>query len=69
MDGLTLLEHIKHINPETKTIIMSAFDDKDLLYKSIELGVFRYLNKPVNINELADVLHKAVTGIQMLLML
>jgi len=64
MDGLTLLKHIKKINPETKTIIMSAFDDKHLLFKGIELGIFRFLKKPVDIVELSTILLEAIIEIK-----
>lgn len=64
MDGMTLIKHIKQINPETKSIIMSAFDDKDLLMQGIELGVFRFLKKPVNVTELSDILHEAIKEIK-----
>ena len=64
MDGMTLIKHIKKIHPETKTIIMSAFDEKQLLLQGIELGVFRFLKKPVDVNELSDVLLKAITEIK-----
>jgi len=56
MDGLALAKHIKSITTETKVIIMSAFDDSEYLYNAIELGVFRYLKKPVNISALSEVL-------------
>ncbi len=64
MDGLTLSAHIKKIQPETKIIIMSAFDDKELLFKGIELGIFRFLTKPVNITEFTEVLYKAIGEIK-----
>jgi CheY-like chemotaxis protein len=64
MDGLTLTQHIKDIKPETKVIIMSAFDDKELLFKGIELGIFRFLTKPVNINELTEILYSAIEEIE-----
>ena len=64
LDGISLIEHIKHINPDTKTIIMSAFDDKELLLKGIELRVFRFLKKPVNITELTEVLYKVIEEIK-----
>jgi CheY-like chemotaxis protein len=63
MDGMILSKEIKRIKPETKIIIMSAFDDKELLFKGIELGVFRFLTKPVNVEELAKVLYKAILEI------
>lgn len=63
MDGITLLKKIKEIDSETKAIVMSAYDDKNLLLQGIELGVFRYLKKPVNVTELSNVLYELVTQI------
>lgn len=64
MDGIELIKHIKDIQPQTKLIIMSAFDDRENLYNSIELGIFRFLKKPVSISELSEILHLAVKEIQ-----
>ncbi len=63
MDGLTLSEHIKKISPETKIIIMSAFDDKENLHKGISLGITDFLAKPVNITELTEILHRTIKEI------
>jgi len=60
MDGLTLAKHIKRIAPDTKLMIMSAHDDKEYLYSSIEVGAFRFLKKPVNLSELTTSLHEAL---------
>jgi len=64
MGGMVLAKKIKHINPDTKIIIMSAFDDKNLLLQGIEIGIFRFLTKPVEINELAEALLEAITAIK-----
>ena len=64
MDGLLLCSKIKKIQPDTKIIIMSAFDEKDYLFKSIELGIYRFLKKPVSITELTDILSAAVKEIK-----
>ncbi len=64
MDGMTLIQHIKRIRPETKSIVMSAFDDKELLLEGIELSIFRFLKKPVSVVELSDVLYKAILEIK-----
>jgi CheY-like chemotaxis protein len=64
MDGMNLIKHIKKINPTTKVIIMSSFDDSDYLYNAIELGVFRYLKKPVNVHELIDMLSLCIAEIR-----
>jgi len=64
MDGITLSKNIKTICPKTKIMIMSAFDDKEYLYTAIELGVFRFIKKPVNITELSQVLFEALEEIK-----
>lgn len=64
MDGFEMVSHIYKIAPQTKIIVMSAFDEKDNLFKAIELRVFRFLKKPVNVMELAEVLSLAVKQFQ-----
>lgn len=56
IDGMELSRAIKQIRPETKIVIMSAFDDKSILLESIKIGIFRFLKKPVAITELSDIL-------------
>jgi len=64
MDGMELTKNIKHIQPNTKVIVMSAFDEKEVLLEAIKYGIFRYLKKPVNIKELTDVLYEALEDIK-----
>ena len=64
IDGMELAKLIKDTNPETRVIIMSAFDGRDNLFKAIELGISRFLKKPVNISEFTEVLHDAVKDIK-----
>ncbi|QOY51050.1 response regulator transcription factor [Candidatus Sulfurimonas baltica] len=60
MNGIDMSRHIKEIAPDTKIIIMSAFDDKEYLFKAIEIGVYRYLNKPVEIAQFKEVIFSVV---------
>lgn len=60
MNGIDMSRHIKKIAPDTKIIIMSAFDDKEYLFKAIEIGVYRYLNKPVEITQFKEVIFSVV---------
>ena len=64
MDGMSMISHIQKIDSDVKSIVMSAFDDKELLLQGIEYGVFRFLKKPVNVNMLTDILYQAVTQIK-----
>ncbi|MEN3188440.1 MAG: response regulator [Atribacterota bacterium] len=58
MDGLTALEKIKVSFPEVKVVILSGYNDFQLLKKAIQLGVTDYLLKPCNPEELHRVLEK-----------
>lgn len=56
MDGLEMSRRIKKISPHTKIIITSAFDDSEYLHESIKIGIYRYLNKPLKVDQLTSVL-------------
>ncbi len=56
LDGMSMAKKIKIINPNTKIIVTTAFDDKEFLISAIEVGVFRYINKPFNIHDITDIL-------------
>lgn len=64
MDGMELSKNIKTINQDTKIIIMSAFDDRENLLNSIELKIFRFLKKPVSIDEFSKVLDEVIKEIK-----
>lgn len=56
MDGLKMARQIKKISPKTKIIITSAFDETEYLLEAINIGVFRYLKKPLGIEVITTVL-------------
>jgi len=64
MDGIELTKHIKNISTDTKVLLMSAFDESEYLYSAIELGIFRFLKKPVSIKNFSEVLHSCVKEIK-----
>ena len=51
-DGLEMSKDIRAISPETPIVVLSAFNDKDKLMQAIEIGVNKYLLKPIDIDEL-----------------
>ncbi|MBZ0157762.1 MAG: diguanylate cyclase [Alphaproteobacteria bacterium] len=58
MDGLEMAEKIKSINKQTPIIVTTAHDDSDFFLKSIEIGVDRYLLKPVDVFRLGTALRE-----------
>jgi len=47
MDGLTLALEICKLNSTAPVIVTTAFEQTDYLLRSIEIGVDKYVTKPV----------------------
>jgi DNA-binding NtrC family response regulator len=52
VDGMTVLEKTKPLNPGTEFILITAIDDVTTAVKAVRLGAFDYLVKPVNNDKL-----------------
>ncbi len=63
LDGIEMIAQIKELNPSTKFIIISAFDDKAHLLRAISVGIFDYLKKPIKIDELMQTLLRCIESI------
>ena len=50
--GIDVLEKIKHIDSNVKIIMLSAFGDVDTIHKTLQMGAFRYMQKPVDLENL-----------------
>jgi len=59
MDGIAMLEAIYALNPKQKFIIVSAYKDEEKLLKSINLRVLGYFVKPLNVDNIMEMLTKA----------
>ncbi len=58
MDGLTLAARIREQHPSIKILIFSGYDDFEYAQQAIKLGVTEYILKPVNCQELAEILKR-----------
>lgn len=56
MDGIEFAQKIKEILPETIFIFLSGYNEFMYAQKAIEIGIFRYLIKPLKVEELLSVL-------------
>ncbi|MEA3498258.1 MAG: response regulator [Campylobacterota bacterium] len=52
MDGLDMVKEIKTINPKVPCILTTAHGEYDYFLRADEVGVYRYIQKPINISEL-----------------
>jgi len=60
MNGLTLAQKVNESFPNVKIILISGYDDFNYAQTAIEANVFRYMLKPVEIQELLDVIKEVV---------
>ncbi len=58
MDGLVMARKIKAIDPSTIIIVLSAFDKKENLLEAINVGVDRFLPKPLNYDHLLRIINE-----------
>src|SRR5215207_9663170 len=48
MDGLELLAHVRQLQPDTPTLLMTGHGDQDLAQRAIREGAHEYLQKPLD---------------------
>ncbi len=60
MDGLTLLEHARKLQPHATYVMMTAFATVDTAVNAMKLGAYDYLVKPFDPEELTMLLDKIV---------
>jgi len=59
IDGIEVLRRVKETNPHVEVIILTGHGSDEDCRKCMELGAFAYLQKPVDIDALSDVLRAA----------
>jgi len=60
MDGLTLLQEVKRVSPETSVLMMTAFGSIDTAVQAIKAGAYDYLTKPFKMDEIIVVVRRAM---------
>src|SRR5262245_35531074 len=60
MDGVTLLQEVKRMAPETTVLLMTAFGSIDTAVQAIKAGAYDYLTKPFKMDEVIVVVQRAM---------
>jgi len=60
IDGYELAKEIRKTDETIPIIICSGFSDKEKLYNAIELGVIKYIEKPLKYEELMEALENCL---------
>ena len=59
MDGIAMLERLETILPDTVSIFMSGYSDKEYLKAAIKLKAISYIEKPLNLKEIQEAVLEA----------
>jgi DNA-binding NtrC family response regulator len=60
MDGLEFLNMLRQKNPTVPVIMLTAYGAVETYLKSLSLGVFEYVNKPIKAKELGRIVQAAL---------
>lgn len=65
MDGIELLQKIKHVNPDTEVIMITGHGDMELAIRSLKYDATDFITKPINVDALEIALRRATDRIIM----
>ncbi len=60
MDGLTLIDTLQTLNPQIKSIVVSAYGDMETLRRAMNKGAYDFVTKPVDFEELKKSIFKTL---------
>jgi len=58
IDGIQCLRRIKDQHPSVEVVMMSGFATQQIAEKSLEIGAFDYIGKPLSFNHLKEVIQQ-----------
>ena len=64
LNGLEFIKNIRKKDKKTQVIVLSAYSHKDYLFTAIELGLVKYLVKPIKENEFDEALNLCIKHIE-----
>ena len=65
MEGIEALKRIKEISPGIPIIMMTAYASVSTAVDALKSGAYDYLTKPLDIDELKILVHKALSHYQL----
>src|SRR4030067_719589 len=64
MDGLRMAEMIRLENPSVPVIVTTAFNEMGFMLRAIDLGIDKYVTKPINTDLLLQAINNSAWGIR-----
>ncbi len=65
MNGIEMVKEIKKIDKKIPIIVITAFSDFKYLMECIRIGVYGYILKPIDINQLMDAIYTSLEKIKL----
>lgn len=62
MDGITAIEYLRRDHPEIAIVILTTYNEDDLMIRGLQLGARGYLLKDTSRENLLDTIHAAAKG-------
>ncbi len=62
IDGLALLDHVRHEYPQVPVVLMTAFGSVDTAVRAVKQGAFDYVSKPFDIDALVSTVRRALAA-------
>lgn len=64
MDGIELIDRIKRTIPQCKIVILTAYREFEYAQRAIKIGAFDFLLKPTKVEDIINVIKKAINEIK-----
>jgi DNA-binding response OmpR family regulator len=62
LDGMTLLERIREVRPDTPVVVMTVANTPENVVRAIRERAFCYFSKPFTVNAVSDMVERALSG-------
>ncbi|WP_420175644.1 response regulator [Luteococcus sp. OSA5] len=62
MDGITLVQRLAELHPGLPAVVLTTFDDEDIITGAMSAGAAGFLLKDVSTTRLAEALHEVAAG-------
>lgn len=63
LDGLGMIKRARNIGYDGAIIVLSALSDSETILKAVDIGIVKYLVKPVDTNKLVDTMEQLASDI------
>ena len=64
MDGLTLLEQIRKVDPNIRAIIVSAYGDMGNIRTAMRRGAVDFITKPIDFDDFEETIERTVVQLK-----